>query len=386
LLPRSLPLLIPDLFSYTIQNSSGEQGALNPEDLLFFDLETTGLSGGAGTVAFLAAFGRFVRDAGEPPQPYRLHIDQYLLLDYPGESDFLEALVQELGQCRSPDRITPRPLIVVTYNGKSFDAQILKNRCIMQGITPPVYPHADLLHPARRLWKRILSTCSQGEIETTILGLNRIGDVPGALAPEIWFSFLRLFQSTYPTKGDSHSVGPKSGAVEALLKVCDHNQRDILGLASLFTAFTHIAEAPLKAVEQFHYDLENLALSWQKRVKHSALGEEAEETGQALLETAAAQGYPRAALMLGLDLMRQNRRNTGRVYLLELTKGHYPDAIKAVAYRSLAIDAEWHIQDREAALAYLDAGLNLEELREGMKRELLLRRERVLARGTLCIS
>jgi uncharacterized protein YprB with RNaseH-like and TPR domain len=381
LLPRSLPLLIPDLFSYTIQNSSGEQGALNPEDLLFFDLETTGLSGGAGTVAFLAAFGRFVQDEGTPP--YRLHIDQYLLLDYPGESDFLEALVQELGH--SPDRIAPRPLIVVTYNGKSFDAQILKNRCIMQGITPPVYPHADLLHPARRLWKRILPTCAQGEIETTILGLNRTGDVPGALAPEIWFSFLQLFQSTCPT-GSSHSVGLQSGAVEALLKVCDHNQRDILGLASIFTAFTHIAEAPLKAAKQFHCDLENLALSWRERVKHSALGEEAGETGQALLETAAAQGYPRAALVLGLDLMRQNRHNTGRVHLLELTQGHYPDAIKAAAYRSLAIDAEWHIRDRRAALAYIDAGLNLEDLREGMKRELLLRRERVLARGKLCIS
>ncbi|MDR0388096.1 MAG: ribonuclease H-like domain-containing protein, partial [Treponema sp.] len=80
--PPSLGILIPDLHRYT-------PGTAGPGDLLFFDLETTGLSSGAGTVAFLAAFGRMV-----PGNP-NLEVTQYLLLDYPGEDDFLEAALAE---------------------------------------------------------------------------------------------------------------------------------------------------------------------------------------------------------------------------------------------------------------------------------------------------
>ncbi|MDR3342406.1 MAG: ribonuclease H-like domain-containing protein [Treponema sp.] len=379
-LPRSLPILIPDLFSYRVRNSPLESGSLEsdflkPDDLLFFDLETTGLSGGAGTVAFLAAFGRLVNTGKSHEEhwlkPYQLKIDQYLLLDYPGESDFLEALLQELQPGTSPEGAGTPPLIVVTYNGKCFDAQILKNRCLMNGISPPRYYHADLLHPARCLWKRRLSTCSQGEIETAILGLDRTGDVPGAHAPEIWFSFLN------------------TGATEALLRVCDHNQRDILGLASIFTALAHIAEAPIKGVEQFHGDLENLALHWREALRQPVWEEAIQETGRTLLEVAVAREYPKAALVMGLDMMRQDHYEAGRSRLLQLIRMAHeacPDNLKAIAYRALAIDAEWHIRDRDAALAYVDAGLNLQEVREGMKRELCYRRDRLVRKNNPCTS
>jgi len=203
-LPPVLAIIVPDLAKRELPV---------PGDFLFFDLETTGLSGGAGTVAFLAAFGRLLFN-GE------LCITQYLLLDYPGENDFLEAVLNEFKN---------KQQVIVSYNGKSFDSQILKTRCLMNGIKPPEYFHADLLHPARRLWKRIIFDCSQGSIETKIIGLDRSGDIPGALAPEIWFEFL------------------KTGKTERLMGICDHNKADISGLVSILAVMISIAFDPFSA-------------------------------------------------------------------------------------------------------------------------------------------
>jgi hypothetical protein len=112
-------------------------------DLLFFDLETTGL-GGAGTVAFLAAFGRLIVPEGAPMEgraggPWQLRVDQYLLLDFPGEDAFLEALLPEFGSPGFPgerEAENPRP-VVVSYNGKAFDTPLLRTRCLMKGIRAP---------------------------------------------------------------------------------------------------------------------------------------------------------------------------------------------------------------------------------------------------------
>ncbi|MDR0451629.1 MAG: ribonuclease H-like domain-containing protein, partial [Treponema sp.] len=241
--PRSLGILAPDFSGH----SAG------PEALRFFDLETTGLSSGAGTVAFLAAFGRFVPAAAGPDGQarYALRVSQYLLLDYPGEGDFLGAALREFGcgAAETPGEDTPafqQPPFVVTYNGKSFDAQILKTRCLMNTIAPPDYRHADLLHPARRLWKRVLPSCSQASVETAVLGLDRSGDIPGSEAPDIWFDFL------------------KTGKIGALYGICDHNIRDIYGLARLMAALAEIAASPLEALGKYRCDAERLALRWWK--------------------------------------------------------------------------------------------------------------------------
>ena len=128
--PRGLGIAAPDFFGYF----SAAGGKAGPESLRFFDLETTGLSSGAGTVAFLAAFGRFVPAmAGGMDGRYMLRVNQYLLLDYPGENDFLEAALKEFA-CDwkgTGTEETARPPLIVTYNGKTFDAQILKTRCLM---------------------------------------------------------------------------------------------------------------------------------------------------------------------------------------------------------------------------------------------------------------
>ena len=116
-----IPLLFPE-------NMNG-----NFENLLFYDLETTGLSGGASTIAFLAGFGWVENN--------KLFINQYFLHDFPGEIDFLLLINEFLDSGK----------ILVSYNGKSFDHPLLRTRFLMKGLKIPLVPEIDLLHTARRL-------------------------------------------------------------------------------------------------------------------------------------------------------------------------------------------------------------------------------------------
>ena len=297
-------------------------------DLLFFDLETTGLSTGAGTIAFLAAFGRLhVGKAKGWPARCQLRITQYLLLDYPGESDFIEALLGEFNRAaKNSDNLT-----MISYNGKCFDSQILKIRCLMNGITLPEYLHADLLHPARRLWKNLLPDCSQATIETGIFGIDRAGDIPGAMAPEIWFSFLR------------------HGETEPLLGICDHNRRDIAGLAAIFAAMVHIAEDPVKAIQKINFDPETLAIRWYDS-QHNM--------GERFLRYAAEKDYPKAELHYGLVLFKAKRFEEGRKWLLKTAGGGNPQ-LQTAALRALAIDSERRVKDAAEALELALRGMEL---------------------------
>jgi len=315
--PKSLAILVPDLFPYFVRFGRIPL----PEDLLFFDLETTGLSGGAGTIAFLAAFGRF---AASKNGNAALAVTQYLLLDYPGEADFIELATAEFSL--AGDGLP----LVASYNGKCFDSQIFKNRCLLNRIHPPEYYQADLLHPSRRLWKKTLSDCSQATIEVQILGLDRTGDVSGAMAPEIWFSFLR--------------GGDNAASTAALLSVCDHNARDVAGLATLFLALTQIASDPFKSRNIFRFDYKALALFWWKAVKKHPLffdgDESCVETAFSLLEAAAKDGSPQAAIVL-------------------------------------AKDAEWRLSNPKLALHYTNLALASSELSSGFRDEIEKRLSRL---------
>ncbi len=175
-------------------------------DFSFFDLETTGLSGGAGTVAFLAAFGRFEGKA--------LLVRQYFMRDYPDEPAFLERCRVEL------DSST----VLASYNGRTFDEPLLRTRFVVNRMRPVSGPHVDALHAARRLWRKRLPDCSLGTVEAA-LGRERGRDIPGELVPEVWFEYLR--------RGDDDRMG----------LVLSHNAEDVASLAavvaSAFDAFAN---------------------------------------------------------------------------------------------------------------------------------------------------
>jgi hypothetical protein len=188
--------------------------------------------------------------------------------------------------------------------------------------------------------------------------------VSGALAPEIWFSFLK-----------TADPGP-------LLGICDHNRRDILGLATLFSALARIAEAPLVADSQFRYDKEALALRWREALAKNPdrdFGPAAARTGRALL-TAAAEGRPRAALVLALDLLHGGRAAEGRQRLLEIARGEAAGVYRAAAYRALAVDAEWRLRLPAEARVVAEEALLREELGRAQEADFRCRRERLLRR------
>jgi uncharacterized protein YprB with RNaseH-like and TPR domain len=175
--------------------------------ILFLDLETTGLSGGAGTVAFLVGCGWF--DAGA------FRTRQFLLPGFGGERAMLaavSALLEETGA-------------LVTYNGKTFDLPVMETRWLFQRLTPPLDDllHLDLLHLARRLWGRRedesasveQSGCRLVSLEQALLGVHRVGDVPGWEIPSRYFDFIR--------RGDASVLEP----------VLYHNQIDLLSLGCL---------------------------------------------------------------------------------------------------------------------------------------------------------
>ncbi|OFW36774.1 MAG: hypothetical protein A3F70_18455 [Acidobacteria bacterium RIFCSPLOWO2_12_FULL_67_14] len=103
--------------------------------LMFVDLETTGLAGGAGTYAFLVGCGWFDRGA--------FRVRQLLLAGYAAE----RALLGEVARIAGDSALG-------TYNGKTFDLPLIESRFLLHRMTPPFenLPHIDMLYPARRLW------------------------------------------------------------------------------------------------------------------------------------------------------------------------------------------------------------------------------------------
>jgi hypothetical protein len=166
---------------------------------VFLDTETTGLAGGAGTAAFLIGVG-FVE--GE-----RFRVRQYFMRDYHEEPALLHALAEDLGRFRQ----------LVTFNGKMFDVPLLDARYRLNRVRFPLaeIPHFDLLHPARRLWRARLESCRLQALEAELLGLLRVGDVPGEQIPQIYFDYVRRRDA------------------RALARVFEHNRQDILSLAAL---------------------------------------------------------------------------------------------------------------------------------------------------------
>ena len=220
--------------------------ALDLQNSAFLDVETTGLAGGAGTYAFLVGIGWF------DEQDFRLR--QVFMRDY-GEEPALVSVLEE----------TLEPLAgVVSFNGKAFDVPLLETRFIMSRRRFPLSsaPHLDLLHMARRLWRLRLENCQLSTLETEILGLERHGDVPSPLVPQLYFDYLRY------------------GRAEPLEGVFYHNAQDILSLAALTALSCAVFEDPLRHETTYGEDLYSLARLYSL----AGLGDRAEKALRAALD------------------------------------------------------------------------------------------------------
>jgi uncharacterized protein YprB with RNaseH-like and TPR domain len=169
------------------------------QDLLFFDTETTGLGVGAGNVPFMIGYGYYTDTE---------FVSVQLFIRHPGEERAMLLYFNDFIQ-----RFTH----LVTYNGRTFDWPIVKNRYVMNRIpfTDGDLEQLDLLYISRNLWKNSIISCRLSNVEEQRLGIRRHNDVSGAFAPMIYFQYL--------ADGD---VGPLEG-------VFLHNELDVLTLATL---------------------------------------------------------------------------------------------------------------------------------------------------------
>ncbi|MGE5788765.1 MAG: ribonuclease H-like domain-containing protein [Myxococcales bacterium] len=189
--------------------------ACHPGRCLFLDTETTGLGGGAGTIAFLIGLAWF--EEGE------LWLEQLLLTSPVDEAAMLECLDARLSRAN----------MLCTFNGKTFDWPLLMGRYVMNHRAKPApLPHLDLLHIARRLHKRRLGSVTLKHVESEVLGLERGPDIDGAEIGPRYAHFLR------------------TGDESALTVVVEHNATDVLSMAALVGLYGEPLEllAPLDLV------------------------------------------------------------------------------------------------------------------------------------------
>ena len=206
-----------------------------PGDPFFMDIETCGLS---GAMIFLVGLMRY--NGG------RLVFQQHLARDYAEERAILSAFAEAL----------PTAGVLVTFNGKSFDVPMIRERSIIHRVDLPVAvgrgsrrrgarrhsacprerghgtqvtniepPHLDLLHEARRRWKGQLPNCRLQTLENHLCRRSRTDDIPGGDIPEAYHRFVR------------------TGDARRLADILRHNLLDMLTMVQLVSILLTSCEA-----------------------------------------------------------------------------------------------------------------------------------------------
>jgi len=179
----------------------------DPTDLVFLDIETMGLFGGSPVIlvglAFLGGDGVRVRQlvAARPEAEERLIAETWDTLD--------------------------RHRALVTFNGRAFDYPYLCQRAAYYGRFLGEEPvHFDLLPHARRVWRGRFVDCRLATLAREVLGLTREEDIPGALVPAFYQSYLE----------------DPAGRVGLLAAIAAHNRDDMIQMVRLFEALLHQSE------------------------------------------------------------------------------------------------------------------------------------------------
>ncbi len=169
-----------------------------PDGPLFMDIETCGL---AGCSIFLVGLMSFQGD--------ELMFEQLLARHYGEERAILAEFADRLAGSAT----------LVTFNGKAFDMNSLRDRGAFHGVdlgfTPP---HCDLLHESRRLWKGQVPNCKLQTLEQFFCRRRRVGDIPGRDIPDAYHRFV------------------SGGDAREMTMILHHNLLDLLTMAQLLCA------------------------------------------------------------------------------------------------------------------------------------------------------
>jgi uncharacterized protein YprB with RNaseH-like and TPR domain len=297
--------------------------------LCFFDLETTGLAGGAGTQAFLVGTA-IVEDGG-------FRVRQFLLPGFQHERALLGMVAD---WCANSETL-------VTFNGRTFDLPLIETRYLLHRLQFPFaeMAHLDMLHPARGLWKQrpVVAgpalddeSCRLSVLERHLAGYHRIGDVPGFEIPSRYFRFVRT--------GDAHGL-------EAVL---EHNRIDLISLAlvtaraiALITQGPHAAQHPREA------------LGLGKLYERSGAAENAEASFAHAARLAARAGREPDVRAEALRRLALSRRRAGRMadaaaaWQELLTVPGCPTVLRREAREALAIHHEHRSRDLQRARMFV---------------------------------
>lgn len=279
---------------------------------VYLDLETTGLSGGTGTYAFLVGLGFCEKEYFKVVQ---------LFLAGPGwERNWLAQLEAEI-----PDENYG----LVTYNGATFDLPLLRIRYTIARALPKwnAVPHLDLLKLARHFYRGKFDSCSLSSIEEKVLGLNRTDDdIPGSEIPWLYTNFLRT-QDARPLAG-----------------IFYHNTLDIVSLAAFQNHLASLLCGEGSGWEQlragdlrYKYEDEHSAVRhWAKALEfensEKAANERLAQLAKNSGDFATAQQYLRNALKEDLapyeNLIKLAKIEEHKTKELDLALGHAKKALE----------------------------------------------------------
>ena len=350
--PASLRLLDPGLAM------SGAGGECAPGKTVFIDLETTGISGGAGTVAFLVGCGYF--DLGA------FQVRQFLLTSFSAERALLAAAAALFEDAH----------LIVTYNGKTFDVPVMETRWAFHRMGAPLeeVPHFDMLHPARRLWRSRSTLPDEGgcrltTLERVLLNMRRVGDVDGFEIPGRFFQFLRT--------ADPRPLEP----------VLEHNRLDLVSLAAVTSRALRLTNG---GEPECRDTIEALAVG--RVLERAGVLERAAACYQRAVESSCAQTRAEAMYRLGLRCRRERRFEEAARWwreLLALTdlpvrrRDHVFNVLRQFAIEALAVHHEHRVRNlnsaRELALFALEED-DRSRYADGMRYR-LARLDRKLARS-----
>jgi tetratricopeptide (TPR) repeat protein len=222
----------------------------------------------------------------------------------------------------------------------------------------PEAEHFDLLHSARRLYRRRLADCTLTNIEREIFGFYREDDIPGYLIPSVYFDWLQ------------------TDNLEAMQPVLEHNRLDILALYFLLLQIDTVFRedgATLDSVEDVYSlsrvygrrkqndkvaanyraltEMSRRPLDHEMMLYHAmALKRTGDWVGAADIWQELAAGENREAFLASLEMAKYFEHQTG-------------DLEQALEYTRLAAELAGRDRRHKAALAHRRA-----RLRRKMKR------------------
>jgi uncharacterized protein YprB with RNaseH-like and TPR domain len=301
----------------------------NLRQVCFLDTETTGLSAGTGTMAFIVGFGFFADDSFE--------VRQYFLRDPGDEPAMVEALLDRL----------PTFGALISFNGRAFDVPIIENRFILARVVPPMrnMPHVDLLHPARRLWRYALSSCALTSLEHEVLGVRRQqADVPSGLIPYLYRDYLR------------------TGDARDMRRVLYHNKIDILSMVTLAVRLCRAFADPWNAEQADQHRMLNGGELYALGRWYADEGRitEAERAYRAALQLCSKDDSVlrgRTLRELALLLKRDARRDEAYAFWQQLALESAEDTGGVLAHVELAKYFEWNVGNLAQAAAWTRTAL-----------------------------